>query len=83
MTEYEKLRENGRVGFAHVYLYRCDKESKAENIADVQLDKKLVELDTRLGTAASEQLFKGLQYTTRWDIFKVLFLSIKSFPQFF
>ena len=73
MTEYEKLREIGFVGFAQVYLYRCDKESKTENIADVQLYTKLVELDTRLGTTASEQLYWCLKYSTRWDIIKVLF----------
>ena len=73
MTEYEKLREKGWVGFAEVYLYRCDQESKSENIEDVQLYTKLVELDTRLGTTASEQLFKGLYRTTRLDIIKVLF----------
>ena len=71
MTEYEKLRENGKVGFAHVHLERCDKESKTENIADVQLYKKLVELDTRLGTTASEQLFKCIYYSLRLDLIKV------------
>ena len=71
MTEYKKLRENGWVGFAHVYLWRCDKESKSENIADVQLYEKLVELDTRLGTTASEQLFSCLRYSLRLDLIKV------------
>ena len=71
MTEYEKLRENGRVGFADVYLYRCDKESKSENIEDVQLYKKLVELDTRLGTTAAEQLFWCIYYSLRLDLIKV------------
>ena len=57
MTEYEKLRKDDYVGFADIYLQRCDKESKSENIADVQLYTKLVELDTRLGTTATKQLF--------------------------
>ena len=74
MTEYEKLREEGWVGFAEVYLQRCDKESKTENIADVQLYKKLVELDTRLGTTAGTRLFDCLFRTTRWDIIKVLII---------
>ena len=73
MTEYEKLREDGWVGFANVYLWRCDKESKTENIADVQLYSKLVELDTRLGTTAGSQLYRCLYYTTRLDIIKVLY----------
>ena len=74
MTEYEKLRENGWVGFAEFYLKRCDKKSKTENIADVQLYEKLVELDTRLGTTADTQLYACLELTTRGNIIKVLFL---------
>ena len=73
MTEYKKLQENGDFGFANVYLWRCDKESKTENIADVQLYTELVELDTRLGTTAGTQLYRCLYHTTRWDIIKVLF----------
>ena len=73
MTEYEKLRKTSFLGFANVYLWRCDKESKSGDIADAQLYKKLVELDTRLGTTASEQLYWCLKWTTRWDIIKVLF----------
>ena len=71
VTEYEKLREIGYVGFAHVYLVRRDKESKAEDIADVQLYTKLVELDTRLGTTATEQLFWCLYNSLRLDLIKV------------
>ena len=71
MTEYEELRENGKVGFAHTYLERCDKESKTENIADVQLYEKLVELDTRLGTTATEQLFGCVHNSLRLDLIKV------------
>ena len=73
MTEYENLRKMGWVGFAEVYLNRCDKESKSENIADLQLYTKLVEFDTRFGTTAGTQLYRCLYYTTRWDIIKVLF----------
>ena len=73
MTEYKKLREEGWVGFAEVYLEQCDKESKSGDIADVQLYGKLVELDTRLGTTAGSQLYRCLYYTTRWDIIKVLY----------
>ena len=76
MTEYEKLRKTSFDGFANVYLWRCDKESKSGNIADVQLYTKLVELDTRLGTTAGTQLYRCLYYTTRLDIIKVLLLFI-------
>ena len=71
MNDYEKLREDGYVGFAEVYLQRCDEESKSENFADVQLYAKLVELDTRLGTTATEQLFEGFYYSLRLDLIKV------------
>ena len=76
MTEYEKLRKTSFVGFANVYLWRCDKESKTESIADVQLYTKLVELDTRLGTTVGTQLYACLFYTTRLDIIKVLFYAV-------
>ena len=75
VNEYESLRKEDYVGFAEVYLERCDKESKSDDEIDKEFYSKLVELDTRLGTTASEQLFGCLQYTTRWDIIKVLKIS--------
>ena len=71
MTEYDLLRKENWVGFANVYLWRCDKDSKTENIADIEVYRTLVELDSRLGTTCSEQLYKCLLYTTRSDIIKV------------
>ena len=71
MNDYEKLREKGWVGFAERYLQRCDKESKTENMADVPLYTILVELDTRLGTTATEQLHGCLCYSLRLDLIKV------------
>ena len=67
--------------YAGEYLYRCDKESKSDDEMDMQVFQQLIELDTKLGTAASEQLFSYLLYTTRLDIIKVrsndLNLSLK------
>ena len=78
MSEYVSLREANYVGFAHVYLQRCEKESKSNDGIDKEVYAKLVELDTRLGTTASEQLFECLQKTTRSDIIKVeRFLRMK------
>ena len=71
VTEYEDLRTKGLVGFANLYLLRCNKESKSDDEIDKEVYSKLVELDTRLGTTASEQLFKCLSKTTRSDIIKV------------
>ena len=71
MNEYEVIRKSRWVGFANVYLWRCDKESETENVIDIQVYRKLVQLDSRLGTTATEQLSRCLWYTIRLDILKV------------
>ena len=65
------MRKAGAVGFADVYLNRCNKESESNEIIDNNVYGKLVELDTKLGTTASEQLYGCLNRTTRLDIIKV------------
>ena len=65
------LRKCGGSGFAHVYLERCNKESKIGDKIDVEAYVRLVQLDTKLGTGSSEQLFWCLSYTTKWNIIKV------------
>ena len=65
------MRKTKAVGFADVYLQHCDEKSNSNEIFDIEVYKKLVELDTKLGTTASEQLYKCLQHTTRLDIMKV------------
>ena len=78
VTEYEDLRKKGLAGFAKLYLWRCNKESKSDDEIDKEVYSKLVELDTRLGTTASEQLFGCVFYTLNLDIIKVWFqLRIK------
>ena len=54
-----------------MYLKRFDEESKEGNMIDIELYGRLVELDTKLGTSSSEQLFWCLTYTSRWEIIKV------------
>ena len=71
VNEYKILREKNWVGFANVYLNRCDKESKEGYMIDIELFNRLVELDRKLGTSSSEQLFWCLTYTSRWEIIKV------------
>ena len=71
VNEYESLRQNDWVGFANFYLGRFDKQSKPSDEMDKDIYNNLVELDTRLGTTASEQLFACLFITTRSDIIKV------------
>ena len=71
MNEYECLRKRNYVGFAHVYLAGCNKRSHSNDVIDKELYSKLVELDTRLGTTSSEQLFKCVFHTSNMDIIKV------------
>ena len=71
LNEYEYLRKKNWVGFAEVYLNQCNQKSMSNDGIDKEVHSKLVELDTRLGTTASEQLFCCLQKTTRSDIIKV------------
>ena len=78
MNEFDRLRNENWVGFADVYLDRCDvyldrcdQDSITENIPDIDVYNQLVQLDTRLGTTWSEQLYKCLFRTTRLDIIKV------------
>jgi len=59
------------VGFVDVLLEGYYKRSNSNDEIDKQVYTKLAELDTRLGTTASEQLFKCLCKTTRSDIIKV------------
>ena len=74
VNEYENLRKEGWVGFAEVYLWRCDEEWKTyKDEIDKEIYTKCVELDTRLGTTAAEQLIGCVQYTLNLDIIKVLF----------
>ena len=59
------------VGFAHLYLQRCQFESKPVDEVDIQAYSKLVELDARLGTSASKQLYWCLVLALRSDFIKV------------
>ena len=62
VNEYESLRKKNWVGFAEVYLQRCNIESKSDDEIDKEIYTKLVELDTRLGTTAREQLLWCVSY---------------------
>ena len=64
------IRKHNFVGYANIYLWRCNEENRMNEI-DIDNYKKLVELDSKLGTTASEQLFHILNQTTQLDIIKV------------
>ena len=76
MNDNVKLKTHGIVGFAEIYLQQCTKKSEADNEIDIQVYTKLVELDSKIGTTASEQLYVCLQCTTRSDIIEVLSLFL-------
>ena len=65
------MRKNNFVGFAEVYLKRCNIESDSNEIIDIEVYKKLFALDSKLGTTPIEQLYKCIHQTTRSDIIKV------------
>ena len=68
---YDVLQENGYVGYASYYLQECWDESELKNKADVEIYKQLLEIDSKLGTTQSEQLFECVFNTVRMDLIKV------------
>ena len=71
VNENKCVRKANYVGFGHVY-YRRYKESKPEDDIDEEVYSKIVELDTRLGTPPSKQLFMCV-FTLDLEIIKVCF----------
>ena len=77
IIDLDEVNENDSVkkakydGFGHVY-YRRYKKSKPEDDIDEEVYSKIVELDTRLGTPPSKQLFMCV-FTLDLEIIKVCF----------
>ena len=69
--EYDELREDGFVGYASYYLDECWDKSVLKNKADVTIYKQLLEIDLKLGTTQSEQLFECVFDSLRMDLIKV------------
>ena len=69
--EYDELKELGYVGYAHYYLKFCWDKSELKNKADVKIYKQLLEIDAKLGTTQSEQLFGCVFNSLRMDLIKV------------
>ena len=57
MYDYDALQKVDWVGYGHYYLQECWDESELKNKADVTIYKQLLEIDAKLGTTQSEQLF--------------------------
>ena len=66
------IKETFDYGYAGYYLRNCWNDSKLINEADVEVYKKLIDIDTTLGTKLHKQLIRCLRQTTRLDIIKVL-----------
>ena len=72
MNEFDEFKnKNGFIGYANVYLWRCNEESKSHDEIDIDVFTRLAELDSKLGTTAPAQLFQILFHTTQIDIIKV------------
>ena len=69
--EYDELREDNFVGYAHYYLQGSWDKSELKNKADVTIYKHLLEIDAKLGTTQSEQLRVCLHYSPRKDLIEV------------
>ena len=69
---YDVLREkNGYVGYANYYLSESWDESELKNKAEVAVYKQLLEIDSKLGTTQSEQLFGCVFQSPRKDLIEV------------
>ena len=71
INEYTKLINDGYVGFASVYLERCNEEFIADDEINITLYKQLFDLDKKLGTTQTTQLKKILQYSLNLELLKV------------
>ena len=81
-NNFDVLRErHGYVGYAHYYLKKSYDESELKYKAEIEIYKNLLEIDSKLGTTSTEQLFKCVSYSVRMDLIKVTesryFLSFK------
>ena len=63
--------EHRFVGYAHYYLHQCWDESKLKNKADVTVYKQLLQIDSKLGTTQTEQLFWCVRLSPRKDLIEV------------
>ena len=69
--DYDEIREDGLVGFAHYYLRQSWHKTARVNKANVKVYEELVKIDNQLGTKMSEQLFYCVFWSFRLDLVKV------------
>ena len=69
---FDVLREKyGYVGYANYYLGNCYDDSALINKAEIETYKELLDIDSKLGTMQSEQLYGCVQMSIRMDLIKV------------
>ena len=69
---FDVLREkHGYAGYAHYYLQESYDDSELINKAEIEIFKTLMEIDLKLGTTQSEQLFGCVSSSVRMDLIKV------------
>ena len=61
LDDYDELRKRGWFGYGHFYLSKC-REHGYELTNKTDFFKQLLEIDTKLGTSQSEQLFQCLHF---------------------
>ena len=69
---YDKILEINGVGFAHYYLYRYKVENRTP---DALVYKLLIQIDSKLGTTKSDQLYWCLENSTCPNLINVIILG--------
>ena len=70
-NDYNVIRKSGGIGYTQNYLQECWDKSELKNKADVAVYKQLLEIDSKLGTTQTEQLFYCVFNSLRMDLIKV------------
>ena len=71
LKEFDEIRGYGYFGYANYFSKNSWDKSKLEDKADVPVYKQLLEIDSKLGTTPSEQLFGYVFSSLRMDLIKV------------
>ena len=72
--DFNSLKKDGYIGFAHFYLKTLDSEAcrkKSNAIVNIDKYREHIQADSILGTTDTEQLFTSLVYFIRLDLIKV------------
>ena len=80
--DYDWIRSMVGQGYAHYYLAVCKDNSKMNEV-DASIYRQLIDIDSKLGTNASLQLWSCLYTTSRSDLIKVCSTIINKALNFF